>query len=330
MVAVKELNDSVDEEKPNSREYKAWKREKTALKRIGKLRLEHVMEVKAIISRAGRQYFMFPLANGGNLLDFIDGNKDRQLDHDFVKDIVKQLTGVAGALDRLHDYKHKQLIGSYRHGDLKPENILIHGQTWKITDLGLAKFHEIATGERKPTTTQLGGTVSYEPPEVFQAGARGPTTRLFDIWSMGCIILQLSIWLLDGYGRLSILNKELYDARARGSLLWCQDSPHGPARVHPAAIELMNCIRANQQRAATSLAVGDLLDLVQRKLLVVPLPPRLRGLFRNGIQYRANARELHETLQKILRRGDRDDAYWFSGRHTARAARNPRHQHTQP
>lgn len=325
MVAVKELKDSIDETQPNSREYKAWQREKKALKWVNDIQrrhgnaggLRHIMEVTAIISKGGKQYFMFPLADKGNLFDFIHNHQTRQLDSGFAKYIIRQLTGLAEALRTLHGYKDNMFMrASYRHGDLKPENILIHNNTWKITDLGHAKYHEIATKERLPTTTQLGGTVSYEPPEAFQAH-KVPTSRLFDIWSMGCIILQLSLWLLDSYETIGKLATETYYPPAQASLFWDQENKASPATLHPAVGRAINQIRAKQRATPTSQAIGTLLDLVKGRLLVVALPS-MASL--PGTRYRAHAKELHTELQKILYHTA--DAYWFSGQPTVHPQRN--------
>lgn len=301
---MKKLKALVDNDKPRSKDYKAWQRELRAWEWIGCLHLENVMEVIAIVSKSKDKYFMFPWANGGNLTEFCMTHQNPSLSVDFIRDIVKQLTGLAQALCRLHEYNYEGNEGSYRHGDLKPENIVIHNNIWKITDLGQAKFHADVTGKRERTTTKLGGTVSYEPPEAFLA-RNAPTTRLYDVWSMGCIIFQLTIWLLCGYEALEELHDKLSDYGSRDRILWKRMGDNGPAVLHPEVIKTMSHISEKSQNM--SPAVGRLVDLVRTRLLVVQLPSNASN---SDTPCRATAKELHLELCKIL--DENNEAYWCS------------------
>ncbi|TGJ87785.1 hypothetical protein E0Z10_g905 [Xylaria hypoxylon] len=103
---------------------------------------------------------------------------------------------VLSSEDGDNDVKH------WRHGDLKPENILIFkDSTWlgtlKIADLGLAKQHQFATEFRHQVTSTKHATLHYEAPEAV-TNIKEPRSRRYDVWSMGCIILESIIWLLYG------------------------------------------------------------------------------------------------------------------------------------
>jgi serine/threonine protein kinase len=107
--------------------------------------------------------------------------------------------------DEYEDAAHKESI---RHGDLKLENILNFSEgdsslgTLKIADMGLAKRHVVATQERDVLTSTRYGTVRYEAPET--AINIHSQSRLYDIWSMGCITLEFVIWNL--YGNIELVN----------------------------------------------------------------------------------------------------------------------------
>lgn len=122
-----------------------------------------------------------------------------------------QLRGLAAALEETHDAR-------IRHGDLKPLNILRFGPTddniigtLKIGDWGLAKYQSQGTALRKEidihTTTKY-FTRFYEPPEVELADAR-LLGRQYDLWSIGCIILEVLIWLLYGYEGLEQFRRDV-------------------------------------------------------------------------------------------------------------------------
>lgn len=296
----------VDLHNTKSDSYKAWKREADALQAIGRGTNKHIVETFAIFNHWKKEYFMFPWADGGNLMDFIRGrnNTDAYRDPLFVMDIITQLVGLASAIETIHRKK-------YRHGDLKPQNILVFtGETrvgvWKVADLGLAKLHNKATGDRKGPTTSLGrGTISYEPPETVTT-TDSPRSRLYDIWSMGCIILQLVICLLYGDKAFNDLNASTRSAKDQSSYWqadWTQNSSQWKnPKVHNEVLKLIDKMEKEFGSGKESGAIGTnalikLTRLVRTKLLVVQLPRK--GNKSSPPGYRARADVLHSELKTI-------------------------------
>ncbi|KAK4237320.1 kinase-like domain-containing protein, partial [Achaetomium macrosporum] len=91
-----------------------------------------------------------------------------------------------------------QITLNGRHGDIKPSNILWFAatRTLKLTDFGLAEFHTILSRAGQ-SSSGLAVSPDYRPPEMDVDG--GKVSRPYDIWSMGCIYLELIAWLLEGY-----------------------------------------------------------------------------------------------------------------------------------
>ncbi|KAF3766599.1 kinase-like protein, partial [Cryphonectria parasitica EP155] len=233
----------------------------------------HIVSVKAIITKGTRRYFLFQWADGGSLRDLYQDEERPSLSSNLIKEVVHQLSGLADALHKLHNYQKTE---SYRHGDLKPENILMfkdntHVGVWKIADMGLAKRHISATAQRGPTSTR-DATPSYEPPEV-KTRPNAAWSRLYDIWSMGCVTLEIIVWLLYGHGKLEELNKGIVSSDGHPGPYWLYDQPTKTARVHPTVIAYMEHIKTDPEGRA-STAIRDLLRIVEDKLLVVPLSPR--------------------------------------------------------
>ncbi|KAL9627119.1 MAG: hypothetical protein Q9204_006798 [Flavoplaca sp. TL-2023a] len=98
-------------------------------------------------------------------------------------------------------FLHRENKGTITaHHDLKPKNILVFGQDLKIADFGSSHLRSLAEGSE----TQRGplGTYEYHPPEYWNddgSQARFNHGRAFDIWSMGCIIIEFATLIVHGW-----------------------------------------------------------------------------------------------------------------------------------
>lgn len=316
---------------------KEWEAEAKALEDTSSLRHDHIVSVKAIFSKGQRNYFMFQWADGGDLRDLCQKDVWQELTAELVKDVIVQLVGLAHALLVLHNYRGADGTESYRHGDLKPENILSFSGntrfgTWKIADMGTAKHHFVATGLRGPTSTVL-ATPTYEPPEAFTS-PMAARSRLYDIWSMGCITLELIVWLL--YGRETLRNFGLSLSGQAGSFgparYWIYDRETRTATVNPAVLACIAHIKRDAE-CEKPTALGDLVRIVETKLLVISLPqnnsshseplhkagkagPTSSDLTEHVAEsepFRATAKAFHQSLASILEKGIADSTYLFTG-----------------
>ncbi|KAI1277694.1 hypothetical protein F5Y07DRAFT_398247 [Xylaria sp. FL0933] len=227
---------------------------------------------------------------------------------------------------------------SIRHGDLKPENILrfLDSQlpdldrsvgTLKIADLGLAKRHVVATHHRLRGTRTRYGTALYEAPEVHQNPRNEARSRLYDVWSMGCIMFEYVLWLLYGNDMVTELHRRL----KKGSNQYFEfpAGTTGSAQVHRTVSRWIQHLQQNDPDCKENTPIGDLLRLIQTKFLVVDLPPvghsGQRGQLPSGSPlqqprpgehkrtYRGTARELLSELENISRKLDEDPSYTLSG-----------------
>lgn len=266
-----------------------WTREVKALRMMNGLNQEHIVHFVTAFRRYKRDrtqehYLMFEWADKGNLRQLWESTQPSFATGSLVKDVVKQLLGLASALRMAH-YLNKT-EASYRHGDLKPENILCftgEGQigTLKIGDWGIAKFNEDSqvTVMRPSGTTSKHGTCRYEAPEVdigvqrrFIGQSLKRRSRLNDIWAMGCITLEFIVWLL--YGRDGL---QLFDGRMGSDSFYQSEIVNGKpvAQVHPVVTHFMEVMADHVDCIVGETALGDLLELVRTALLVVKLPRRL-------------------------------------------------------
>jgi serine/threonine protein kinase len=264
-----------------------WEKEVKALRMMNNLNQEHIVHFVTAFRRrkasgGAEHYLMFEWADGGNLRNLWNSMSSPPLTASLVKDTLKQILGLAKALEAAHNLN--KTGASYRHGDLKPENILVfrgNGSigTLKIGDWGEAKSHEEVTQMRPRNTTARFGTRRYEAPEV-EIGIRAtylgqPTkrrSRLYDIWAMGCITLEFVIWLLYGMRGLNRFNSDL------GEESFYQIgivNGNKVAEVNSTAVRWMDFMAIDLRCQVGTTAIGDLLELVRTALLVVRLPRRL-------------------------------------------------------
>lgn len=160
-------------------------------------------------TQENRYYILYPLA-AGNLRAMINGPQPDRSD-DFVLWLLDQLIGLADAIGHIHRFvpggsdkrQNSQLIGV--HHDIKPENILVFGNdrnrgTLKLSDFGTGRIShwrgQSGDAHASAYTTaysQGEGTLTYMAPE---AKTQGRVSRPFDIWAVGCVILEILVWVL--------------------------------------------------------------------------------------------------------------------------------------
>lgn len=147
--------------------------------------------------------------------------------------ILVQFQGLASALRQIHGLSDDNtpssvsspllqppspvVQGVHRsgwHHDLKPENILYFWDTdppcgtLRIADWGCGKVSTYRSGSYNTPTPN--GTPTYEPPEFM---LEGKTSRPYDVWSLGCVFLELLVWALSGSDAVESFGKQRLDRR---------------------------------------------------------------------------------------------------------------------
>jgi serine/threonine protein kinase len=203
-----------------------------------------------------------------------------------------------------------------RHGDLKPENILrfLKPETLLgllvISDLGLAKEHKVQTSLRKVASSARYGTIHYEPPEAVTQSEK-PRSRRYDLWSMGCIILETVIYLLHGKDGLN----RFWKANQPGGSLYYTRMSRTTAVVNDYVSRLIEDLLRNDPECngQSGSALRDLLVLVKEKLLVVELPRDIDS--QPGC--RISAEDLRQELAHIIQKAGDDTKYLHPGKSRA-------------
>ena len=254
-----------------------FERESKVLQKLLDVPHKHITPHYASWSQAEHFFMLSPLASC-NLKEYWRDNRPRPTDAEFVLWILRQLRGLADGLRHLYN------LGA-RHGDLKGENILMFkegdcgGPTLKIADFGSAKIHAQRSGPRdesNPTKSYDQGTSAYEAPDWL---IRAETSRPYDVWTLGCIFLEMLIWT---FGELpSDLDTFSIDRKTRGgkvgsdTMFWyvLYDGMYYTIHWKPAVIDRLQTLE-NQCNSDKGRAVFK--ELVSTTSKMLRMHPRAR------------------------------------------------------
>ncbi|KAK9794416.1 hypothetical protein SCARD494_05486 [Seiridium cardinale] len=256
----------------------------------------HLIKPIAAFEKGEMRCFLFPWADGGNLRDFWEEMdrtyKRRPVPPDLTSWALKQMCGLTDALALLYTQ-------NCRHGDLKPGNILHFTDGSQrgrlmIADFGLAKFHILDTKIRNEKSSLFDRTLRYEPPEM-EEDNQTPRSRNYDIWSMGCILLEFSIWLVYGWEYL-----EKFTTTNINEMLW---------EVKDENYQIHRSVQAEISNILVDLkvdaAVKDVVKLVRDQLLVI----KPVNASEPSVSTRATAQELLDALNALAKRASNESSY---------------------
>ncbi|KAF9873488.1 heterokaryon incompatibility protein [Colletotrichum karsti] len=293
-IALKKANDD-----PELRKF--FDKEADNLEKLRNYKSNHLIKPIAAYQHNEDRCLLFPWAQGGNLAEYWSRNSGNSLTRNQLAWIFGQLTGLFEALEELH-------ANNCRHGDLKPENILLfidvnNNMTLQIADMGLTTFHELeaATKIRRAQeilTKTPPGTSRYEPPETGKDRERRllvheTRSRAYDIWSMGCVILELLVWLAYGFDTVRKFREDT-------AYLWERFKVKGRGGrymyMYRVQSDTQRYIKALSTKWQAQSAWRELLTLVETRLLVVNVSESWQVSSPN---YRETARAAHMAMRRI-------------------------------
>ncbi|KAF1850801.1 kinase-like protein, partial [Cucurbitaria berberidis CBS 394.84] len=296
--AVKQLqnhgNAPVTTEKERIQEVQAYKR-------LNYIQHPHLTRLLATYTHRKHLHLVFPYATGdlhNFWYDHFPKPTEALRNHRFVRWMSKQLVGIAQALHTIHHCDVQEFVTDHssidaakthgRHGDLKPENILWFPHessgseedffgVLKISDFGFAEFHSPLS--LSVEASGVGGiTPTYKAPE-FDMNRISPK---YDIWSLGCIILQFVVWYLRGWDGVERFSKTRMDESNR---LDHPDDFFNFYRTRPDE-EVLE-IDSLRDHPSSSDFILDLVDFIESRLL------------RMNAKSRATCDETFQKLKKI-------------------------------
>ncbi|KAF5003963.1 hypothetical protein FDECE_9526 [Fusarium decemcellulare] len=303
-IAIKEL---MPIEELSAKE--VFEKERANLNVINTISLHpHLLRAIATCMVCSKYYILFPWAEGGDLNEVWKRRKDETGDANLVLWSLKQMAGLVDALRLMHGINH-------RHGDLKPGNILSFPrgnpfcrsregleETLVIADYGVSQRHKQATYERKEGTNTRATTPSYEAPEA-DGDQTDPRSRKYDLWSVGCIFLEFVVWLLYGYRAVKGFERHRIAKGKMNGGYPCfysteDDEEQSRVEVNEAVNDAVTAI-LNDPRCTESTAIGDLVGLIPKCLLLIDAAQR------------DTAQDFHEKLAAIVAKAEGQSSYLF-------------------
>lgn len=258
---------------------------------------KHIVTLIKAYSLGGVMNLIFPLAKT-NLEELLTDSRHNYTASRAVQlescDAWKQLLGISKALSKIagvpsevsspssgRDSNSPQWFGF--HFDLKPANILIEeDDTWVITDFGQATFTYSTSATPRVAG---GGTDAYAPPEI--DNMKEQFSRRYDVWSLGCIFLEVTAFLVLGYAGLKGCDEYEGLSQARKETDGCSNhfsdsrffyrsQDTGECRVKKAIIGFMGFLKTKvaDQSQQTQQFLAEILQLIE-KMLQVEVEKRL-------------------------------------------------------
>ena len=162
------------------------------------LRHPNIVEMLAAYTFKGRHNLLFPKADGRTLSDLLE--KTPPPSFKSLEQMIIALSGLCSALHAVHNFHYPDLdvlaIGC--HHDLKPDNILVHRGSFLLADFGLSTFKDSNKASDTYFKQVRGDYVAPECENFLNPSKRNVIGRASDIWSLGCIMLEVIIYVMTG------------------------------------------------------------------------------------------------------------------------------------
>ncbi|CZR67835.1 uncharacterized protein PAC_17734 [Phialocephala subalpina] len=165
------------------------------------IKLYHSYSVNGTLNLLFPQYEM-------DLYKFLDREKPRSL-FSSNQAYYTAIHKLAIALQEFHNFSHKgfgvERIGC--HYDLKPNNILVDCEQFILADFGDAAFRNPIEGSKQLSPNPGGQYIAPEREDIENEFKKGESSRPSDVWSFGCILLEIAVYMRFGVQALRDFRK---------------------------------------------------------------------------------------------------------------------------
>ncbi len=162
------------------------------------LRHPNIVEMLAAYTFKGRHNLLFHKADGKTLGDVLEDSPHPSFRT--LEQMIIAISGLCSALHALHNFhvSHMEFLAIGCHHDLKPDNILVNKGSFLLADFGLSTIKDSKKASDTSFKKVRGDYVAPECENLEELSKRNVINRSSDIWSLGCIILELITHVMTG------------------------------------------------------------------------------------------------------------------------------------
>lgn len=147
---------------------------------IARLQHNNVISIHDVFEENNTAYYVMEYIEGDTLAGLV--KRQGPMDADTAKDFI---FNVAGALSYIHS-------NNLLHLDVKPANVMVRKSDNRVVliDFGLAKQYD--SEGNQTSTTPIGISQGYAPPEQYEDGAGATFTPATDVYALGATLYYIS------------------------------------------------------------------------------------------------------------------------------------------
>ncbi|KAL4942580.1 kinase-like domain-containing protein [Aspergillus oleicola] len=269
-------------------------REMRILRELSSSVHSNLVDLLFTYEKGGIHYLVVPYADM-NLREYWTMRPNPELSGVLLKWALDQMAGIADALALFHEFPSSMLgVTRYgRHGDIKAENILWFRDSnlLKIAGFQLANLK----GREEKDSIDPRSVIApptYSPPDKSMA----LISRKWDIWSLGCLYLELITFLVLGSADaiVEFSNKRLDTSGQYPELRTDDFYTYNWQNVKPSVVSWVDRLKRSSR---CTNALRDVLTLIMTKMIVIEP------------EERASAAQVHEKLKENFDRAASSSYY---------------------
>ncbi|KAL1983890.1 hypothetical protein VTN96DRAFT_9814 [Rasamsonia emersonii] len=174
-----------------------YENEVRVLSTLQRLQHPNILKLVGCYTYNSKHNLIFPYIPDGTLRKFLKQEKPPNLTRE---EMFCSVAGLASATWALHEFALEDTEPSHKghHQDLRPDNILVDGDRFILADFGLSSIKSMEEVSKTPFKGRRGYCQAPECADLGHPYQEHETTRATDIFSLGCIIADILIYLVKG------------------------------------------------------------------------------------------------------------------------------------